>query len=376
MKFLVFIVGIPYHNLARAAVLSKRLPGNIQSHLILECGAWRQQDAWLAGEDILKKEEFPPITNLRGSLMLDLQNAETFRAALESLQTGVCIVDRERKISFWNDGAERITGFLRQEVMGRFCGEILLIKFQEKRAAICELSCPLVSAMRDGKARESRVYLHHKAGYAVPVSLRAVPLRDASGHVIGAAESFVERPCVSSRRSPESDLAIGHGLDAVTQLPDYPYSESHLIDRLKFASEHKIPFGMLCIQVDHLDKLTATHGLDAGEAILNVVAHTLRNGIDPQDFLGRWAEDQFLAIVANCNESDLLATAERLTRLAHSSEIVWWGDQLSVTVSVGGTLMHAGDNVIPLLYRTGKALRQAIAQGGNQAVVSCAAETP
>ena len=60
--------------------------------------------------------------------MLDLQNAEIFRAALESLQTGVCVVDRDRKINFWNDGAERITGYLRQDVLGRFCGDILLIK--------------------------------------------------------------------------------------------------------------------------------------------------------------------------------------------------------------------------------------------------------
>jgi diguanylate cyclase (GGDEF)-like protein/PAS domain S-box-containing protein len=307
--------------------------------------------------------------------MLDLQNAEIFRAALESLQTGVCIVDRNRKIRFWNDGAERITGYLRQDVVGRFCGEILLIKFHENKAAICEHSCPLLAAMRDGKPRESRVYLHHKSGYAVPASLRAVPLRDARGHVIGAVESFVERPTVSTRRRPESDLAVGHGLDAVTQLPDYHYTESHLVGRLKFASEHMIPFGLLCIQVDHLDTLTATHGLDAAEGILNVVAHTLRNGLEPLDFLGRWSDDQFLAVVTNCGNGDLLSTAERLKRLAQSSEITWWGDQLSVTVSVGGTLLRPGEDVIPLLARTGNALRQAIAQGGNFALVPCAPET-
>jgi len=306
--------------------------------------------------------------------MLDLQNAEIFRAALESLQTGVCIVDRDRKISFWNDGAERITGYLRQEVLGRFCGEILLIKFHENKVAFCEQSCPLVAAMRDGQAREARVYIHHKSGYAVPVSLRAAPIRDAHGHVMGAVESFVERPCASTRHRPDSDLAIGHGLDAVTQLPDYAFTESYLLDRLKFASEHVIPFGLLCIQLDKLDVLTATHGLDAAESILNVVAHTLRNGLDPQDFVGRWSEDQFLAIVANCSEGELLTTAERLKRLARSSEITWWGDQLSVTVSAGGTVLRPGETIIPLLDRTGTALKQAVAQGGNSAMVLCTPE--
>lgn len=308
--------------------------------------------------------------------MLDLQNVEIFRAALESLQTGVCLVDRERRIGFWNEGAEKITGYLRQDVLGHFCGEILLVKFQENKAALCEHSCPLLAAMRDGKPRESRVYLHHKSGYAVPVSLRAIPIRDARGHVIGVVESFVERPFVSSRRRPDADLAVGHGLDALTELPDFHYTQSHLVERLKFAAEHLIPFGVLCIQLDQMDDLTATHGLEAAEAILNVVAHTLRNGLDPLDFLGRWSKDQFLAIVANCSESDLLTTAERLKRLAESSEIVWWGDQLSVTVSVGGTSLGTVAGLVPLLDRAGKALQQAIAKGGNFAVVLSASETP
>jgi diguanylate cyclase (GGDEF)-like protein/PAS domain S-box-containing protein len=308
--------------------------------------------------------------------MLDLQNAEIFRAALESLQTGVCVVDRDRKISYWNDGAERITGYLRQDVMGRFCGDILLVKSREKKAALCDQYCPLVAAMRDGRAREARVYLHHKSGYAVPVSLRAVPIRDAHGHVIGATESFVERPWVSQRRRPHSNLVVGHGLDALTLLPDYLFTESYLVDRLKFASEHIIPFGLLCIQLDHLDTLTAMHGLEAAEAILKVIAHTLRNGLDPQDFVGRWSGDQFLAIVANCGVADLVTTAERLKRLARSSEIIWWGDQLSVTASVGGTVLTPGEPLELLWERAGSALKEAVAKGGNSAVILDAPETP
>lgn len=55
--------------------------------------------------------------------MSDLENAEVFRTVLESLKMGICAVDRDRKIAFWNDGAGEITGFLRQEVLGPSCGE-------------------------------------------------------------------------------------------------------------------------------------------------------------------------------------------------------------------------------------------------------------
>jgi diguanylate cyclase (GGDEF)-like protein/PAS domain S-box-containing protein len=308
--------------------------------------------------------------------MLDLQNAEVFRAALETLQAGVCVVDRDRKIRYWNEGAERITGYLRQEVLGRFCGDILLIGSHEKKAELCGQHCPLVAAMLDGAVREARVYLHHKSGYAVPVSMRAGPIRDTNGHVIGATESFVERAWGAARHRPDSNLAVGRGLDALTQLPDYPFTETYLVDRLKFASQHSIPFGLLRIQLDHLDALTATHGLKAAEAILNVIAHTLRNGIDSQDFVGRWSDDQFLVVEVNCSVDELLTTAERLKRLAHSSEIIWWGDELAVTVSVGGTVLTPGEPLDALLGRAGSALKEAIARGGDSAFIVGALGTP
>jgi diguanylate cyclase (GGDEF)-like protein/PAS domain S-box-containing protein len=306
--------------------------------------------------------------------MLDLQNAEVFRAALETLQAGVCVVDHERKIRYWNAGAEKITGYLCQEVLGRFCGDILLIGSHETKAALCGEYCPLVAAMRDGGAREARVYLHHKSGYAVPVSLRVGPIRDAKGHVVGATETFIERIWGTPRGRPDSNLAIGHGLDALTLLPDYAFTQSYLADRVTFAAQHLIPFGLLCIQLDHLDSLTATHGLKAGEAILNVIAHTLRNGIDSQDFVGRWSDDNFMVIEANCGVDELLTTADRLRRLAHSSEITWWGDELSVTVSVGGSVLEPGEPLEVLLGRVGSALQETLARGGNSAVVVGAPE--
>lgn len=38
---------------------------------------------------------------------------EACRNILESLLNGVCVVDMQKKIVFWSDGAEHITGHLR-----------------------------------------------------------------------------------------------------------------------------------------------------------------------------------------------------------------------------------------------------------------------
>jgi PAS domain S-box-containing protein len=49
-----------------------------------------------------------------------------FRSILENLHMAVYVVGPNGKILSWNDGAERITGYLRQDVIGRVCGDNFL----------------------------------------------------------------------------------------------------------------------------------------------------------------------------------------------------------------------------------------------------------
>jgi PleD family two-component response regulator len=109
---------------------------------------------------------------------------------------------------------------------------------------------------------------------------------------------------------------------------------------------------------------------------LNVIAHALRNGLDPLDFVGRWSEDQFLALVSNCGDSALVATGEHITRLARYSAVTWWGDALSVTVSVGATAMRPEEALEPLVERVGKAFQESVSGGGNRVSVRGAPEQP
>jgi PAS domain S-box-containing protein len=64
--------------------------------------------------------------------MPDFRSSEIFRRIVEQLEVGVYIVDRARKIQFWNHGAERITGFLAQDVVGRFCRDNILVHYMTR----------------------------------------------------------------------------------------------------------------------------------------------------------------------------------------------------------------------------------------------------
>src|ERR1700680_4118702 len=75
--------------------------------------------------------------------MPDLQDPELFRTVLDSLQTGVFVADRNGKILFWNQGAERLTGHKRHEVVGRWCRDHILVQRNDQGCAACGGTCPL-----------------------------------------------------------------------------------------------------------------------------------------------------------------------------------------------------------------------------------------
>jgi PAS domain-containing protein len=93
---------------------------------------------------------------------------------LESLPTGVCLVDMQKRILLWSDGAERITVHLRYEAIGRSCSAEPLLHCNQPGCEFCNDECPLARAMKTSHGAESNGVLHHKSRYEVPVGALAV----------------------------------------------------------------------------------------------------------------------------------------------------------------------------------------------------------
>src|SRR5208282_5569316 len=113
-----------------------------------------------------------------------------YEKLLDGLHEGVYFVNLERKITYWNRGAENLAGYVAGEAIGKHCSDKLLGHVDEKGRSLCNNGCPLSKTIADGKPRESEVYLRHKLGHRVPVSMRVLPMRDSAGQIIGAVEAF------------------------------------------------------------------------------------------------------------------------------------------------------------------------------------------
>ena len=278
------------------------------------------------------------------------------------------LVSPDRRILLWNDACERLTGRRREEVLGHCCAGNLLLHCDESGAPLCGAGCPLLQAMHDGNARSADLFLRHKAGHRVPVRVRAAPIRDEHGAILGACECFDERP-MSLPPQGRIEAVEPAELDDVTRLPSRHITERRLESEMLEFGTNRIPFGVLCLAIDGVNRLCANDGGIAVDRVLFETAQTLARLVGPGNFAGRWTGDGFLAILRGCSEAALAASAATIGRLAAVEAVPWWGDFLTITISAGGTVVRPGDTAAELARRAETALEQAKKQGANRAVV-------
>ena len=116
--------------------------------------------------------------------------SDSFGRIVDNLHDGLYFVDPDRIILFWNKAAEKISGFTAEEVVGKPCSANILTHVDADGNQLCLGLCPLAASMADRQPREAEVYMHHKDGHRIPVSVRVSALTDAEGNVIGGIELF------------------------------------------------------------------------------------------------------------------------------------------------------------------------------------------
>jgi diguanylate cyclase (GGDEF)-like protein/PAS domain S-box-containing protein len=301
--------------------------------------------------------------------MAGLGSEELYRMVLDSLPVAVCAVDREAKVILWNDGAERVTGYLRQDVLGRLCTEAFLEHADMENNPLEGNALPLLETMRDGKCLTVQASLRKKTGQSVGVHVRTVPLRGDDGRMHGAAELFEEMITKPPTERRHNKLAVAGCVDQLTGVLNHSMILARLQESLSLHKVYPVPFCALCISIDGLAKIRERFGQAAVDATLHVVAQTLESALRPTDYLGRWLEQEFLAILAECNESDVPRVGDRLRKMAQRAHVNWWGDTWGVTISIGATPAQDMDTAGGMVSRAEEGMRKSSDAGGNQIVV-------
>ncbi len=277
---------------------------------------------------------------------------ELVEAALDCLPNGIALLDTEFRIVFWNHAAEAITGYPSVDLLARPAPEAL-----EPLLRCASGPGPQEDSQPEA-GHGALAVARHRLGQPIHAIARALVLRDGLGKRMGAAVVF--HPAESLDALPRGECGEDAGVEK---------SQADLEERIEEVFEDftraGVPLGVLWVTVDQAHELRKTHGGGACEAMLEKIEATLINGLRPTEELGRWGEDEFLVLSHERTPEMLAAHAQRLAGVARTADFRWWGDRISLTVSIGAAQADPSETPAQLLERTQAAMVSSIHEGGN-----------
>ncbi|HSL45905.1 MAG TPA: sensor domain-containing diguanylate cyclase [Anaerolineales bacterium] len=293
-----------------------------------------------------------------------------YKEIIDNLYDGIYFVDRERVITYWNKGAERITGYSAAQTVGRSCRDNLLNHVTANGLELCMSNCPLAAVMEDGREREAEVFLHHADGHRLPVAIRATALRDDKGHIIGAIESFSNNNRLIDTRHQLRELRQAALTDALTGTGNRRHLEGRMSAVIAEHHNNQSVAGLLFMDVDHFKQVNDSYGHNIGDDVLRMVANTIRYALRATDTVGRWGGEEFIAILYDVQDKgDLQSAAEKIRTLVEYSRLDVDTRGLAVTISIGGTLLRTGDTPQSLVQRADELMYRSKQAGRNRVTI-------
>jgi diguanylate cyclase (GGDEF)-like protein/PAS domain S-box-containing protein len=265
---------------------------------------------------------------------------------------GITITDRTGAILDVNDAFTRITGYTRQEVLGRK-PRMLQSGLQSKEAYDAMWS----TLVRDGHW-SGEIWNRTKGGdiYAEMLTINAI--RNAQGEVEQYVGLFTD---ITELQEQKQRLERIAHYDALTGLPN----RALFADRLRQAIAHAHRKGSLLavayFDLDGFKAINDRYGHATGDALLTALSFRMKRALREGDTLARLSGDEFAAVILDLeNNNACLPTLNRL--LAAAGEEAQIGEaMLRVSASAGVAFYPQSEEVDAdvLLRQAGQAMYQA-----------------
>ncbi len=156
--------------------------------------------------------------------------------------------------------------------------------------------------------------------------------------------------------------------DTLTGIANRRHFDEALEREVDRSSRYRRPLSVVMIDLDHFKQLNDTHGHLGGDHALKAVADVLVREVRKPDLVARYGGEEFAVVLPETSARDAVTVAERIREKLASMCVVWEGQELAVTASMGVASCPsvAVARAEELLERADSALYAAKASGRNR----------
>ncbi|HLD64968.1 MAG TPA: diguanylate cyclase [Pseudomonas sp.] len=307
----------------------------------------------------------------------DLNEFHWLMAVVQSIDVGVVVLDREYRVNVWNTFMENRSGRQPDEVFKQsffsLFPEVEQDWFRHKVESVMTLGTPAFTIW------EQRPYLVRFKNYQ-PITgqeefmyqnTTILPLQGTSGAIehICLIIYDVTNVAVNKRQLQTANLQLQQlsRTDRLTGLNNRGYWEECLKHEYARHRRYQSTAALVMFDIDHFKKVNDTFGHPAGDKVIQAVAEVVREQVRDTDYAGRYGGEEFVVLLPDVDSAGALLFAERLRQRIESLLIIYEGQSIPFTISLGvADLNQPMDEYQQLIERADQALYASKKGGRNQ----------
>jgi diguanylate cyclase (GGDEF)-like protein/PAS domain S-box-containing protein len=236
---------------------------------------------------------------------------ELWQVTLESIADAVITTDIYGKVTWLNPVAERLTGWLKSEAVGRPLDAVYVIVHETTRAPARN---PVINVLAQGTISRTPVIsantnLLSRNGTEYGIQDSASPIRGANGAVRGAILIFHD---VTDQRRLSNEIAHRATHDMLTGLPNRHEFEARISTLLERANVDFSKNALLYIDLDQFKLVNDACGHDVGDQLLREVSAIFRSCVRSHDTVARLGGDEFGIILEHADPAAAAKVAQKI----------------------------------------------------------------
>ena len=290
---------------------------------------------------------------------------EAANVALDSIGEAVLRTDIRGDVMFLNRMAEKMTGWSREEALGRPVVEVLRVIDGMGGTTVPDA---VESAMNGEKTAAttkngSNCILIRRDGLESGVEITVTVVHDRDGVVTGVVAAFHD---VTMARARSLEMSHQAQHDALTDLPNRILFTDRLTQAISLAERQSKQLALMFVDIDHFKKINDSLGHAVGDKLLQSVASRLVACVRRTDTVSRLGGDEFVVLLSQVErEEDAAFSARKILRSLAEPHLI---DSKSVDVSVSvGVSTYPTDGPVPesLMNKADTAMYEAKQHGRN-----------
>ena len=286
---------------------------------------------------------------------LEFKNAQQAEI-LSQIHDGIVTTDLNSKITSFNHGAEIVTGYKIEEVLGKSIEMFYDTQDVEVRRKNREI------LLKEGSIHQELRFIKKDGSY-IYTDLSASILKDAEDNVIGAV-SYVQD--ITERKLAHKKIEYQSYHDSLTGLPNRILFHDRLDHALKKAQRHETILALFSIDLDHFKEINDSLGHQVGDKLLQATTRKLFSIIEDQDTLSRLGGDEFAIIIERLTKGQEASTFAKKILEVLKEPLEIDGHTLYISSSIGISLYPTdGDDAEDLLKFADSAMYKAKDEGRN-----------